>query len=55
MTAPALPAQRRQAVPCETCGRPLPGLLADCDNIPCFAALIDLIVAEDRRAEASDD
>lgn len=55
MSATVLPQPRRQVVLCESCQQPTAGLLADCENTVCFAALIDLIVAEDRRIDASDD
>ncbi len=45
----------RQVVPCESCDHPTAGLLADCTNPDCFAALIDLVVREDRTAEAETD
>ncbi len=55
MTAPTIPTQRAQVVPCETCGTPLRGLLAYCVNAECVAASIDYLVREQQRIEASDD
>lgn len=55
MTAPTIPAQRAQVVPCETCGELLPNLLATCKRLGCLAADIDDIVRADRRREACDE
>lgn len=55
MSAPAIPQQRAQVVPCESCGTNLRNLLADCPNPTCQAAAIDEIVRLDRQIDAAGD